>query len=27
MINNKWVDAISGETFGTINPSTGEEIC
>jgi aldehyde dehydrogenase (NAD+) len=27
LINNKWVDSISGKTFPTINPSTGEEIC
>jgi len=25
-INNQWVDAHSGKTFPTINPSTGEEI-
>ena len=25
-INNKWVDAASGKTFPTINPSTGEVI-
>ena len=25
-INNKWVDALSGKTFATINPSTGEKI-
>jgi len=26
-INNKWVNSVSGKTFGTINPSTEEEIC
>jgi len=26
-INNEFVDAVSGKTFATINPSTGEEIC
>ena len=26
LINNKWVDAASGKTFPTINPSTGETI-
>ena len=26
-INNEWVDAVSGKTFPTINPSTGEKIC
>jgi aldehyde dehydrogenase (NAD+) len=26
LINNKWVDAASGKTFPTINPSTGEPI-
>ena len=26
-INNQWVNAISGETFATINPSTGDELC
>jgi len=25
-INGKWVDAISGRTFATVNPSTGEEL-
>jgi len=24
LINGKWVDATSGKTFPTINPSTGE---
>ena len=27
LINNRWVDSQSGRTFGTINPTTGEEIC
>lgn len=27
LINNRWVDSQSGQTFATINPSTGEEIC
>jgi acyl-CoA reductase-like NAD-dependent aldehyde dehydrogenase len=27
LINNKWVDSVSKETFATINPATGEEIC
>ena len=27
LINNKWVDSISGKTFKTINPATGEIIC
>ncbi|HEY3741860.1 MAG TPA: aldehyde dehydrogenase family protein [Bryobacteraceae bacterium] len=27
LINNRWVPSESGKTFGTINPSTGEEIC
>ncbi|XP_023127341.2 aldehyde dehydrogenase, mitochondrial [Amphiprion ocellaris] len=26
-INNQWKDAISGKTFPTINPATGEVIC
>src|SRR5215471_4997449 len=26
-INNKWVPSRTGATFGTVNPSTGEEIC
>jgi aldehyde dehydrogenase (NAD+) len=26
-INGKWQDSVSGETFPTINPSTGETIC
>jgi aldehyde dehydrogenase (NAD+) len=27
LINNRWVSSISGKTFATIDPSTGEEIC
>lgn len=27
LINNRWVASESGETFVTVNPSTGEEIC
>jgi len=27
LINNRWIPSISGKTFATINPSTGEEIC
>jgi len=27
LINNRWVEAASGRTFPTINPSTGEVIC
>ena len=26
-INGKWVNSISGKTFATLNPSTGQEIC
>ena len=26
-INNTWHDSVSGKTFPTINPSTGEKIC
>jgi len=26
-INNEWVDSVSGKTFPTINPATGEVIC
>jgi aldehyde dehydrogenase (NAD+) len=26
-INGKWQDSVSGKTFATINPSTGETIC
>lgn len=27
LIDNRWVSSESGETFATVNPSTGEEIC
>jgi aldehyde dehydrogenase (NAD+) len=27
LINNRWVPAVSGKTFSTIDPSTGEAIC
>ena len=27
LINNQWVEAVSGRTFPTMNPATGEEIC
>ncbi len=27
LINNRWIESESGKTFGTFNPSTGEEIC
>jgi aldehyde dehydrogenase (NAD+) len=27
LINNRWVDSVSGKTFPVINPSTGEEVC
>ena len=27
LINNRWIPSESGKTFGTIDPSTGEEIC
>src|SRR5258707_8373949 len=26
-IGGKWVDSVSGKTFPTINPATGEKIC
>ena len=26
-INNEWFDSVSGKTFPTINPATGEKIC
>ena len=26
-IDNEWVDAASGKTFGTYDPTTGEKIC
>ena len=27
LIGGKWVDSVSGKTFATTNPSTGEPIC
>lgn len=27
LIDNRWVESASGETFSTCNPATGEEIC
>jgi aldehyde dehydrogenase (NAD+) len=27
LINNEWVDSLSGRTFETLNPATGEAIC
>lgn len=27
LINNEWVDSVSGKTFATINPATADEIC
>jgi len=27
LINNEWCSSVSGETFATVNPATGEEIC
>jgi aldehyde dehydrogenase (NAD+) len=27
LIDNRWVPSETGETFATVNPSTGEEIC
>jgi aldehyde dehydrogenase (NAD+) len=27
LIDNRWVESASGETFVTVNPSTGEELC
>ena len=27
LINNQWVEAVSGRTFETINPATGDVIC
>jgi aldehyde dehydrogenase (NAD+) len=27
LINNQWVEPVSGQTFPTVNPATGEEIC
>jgi acyl-CoA reductase-like NAD-dependent aldehyde dehydrogenase len=26
-IGSKWLDSVSGKTFPTINPATGETIC
>src|ERR1700737_1835917 len=26
-INGKWIDSVSGKTFATVNPATGETIC
>ena len=26
-INNEWVDAVSGKTFATYDPTDGKEIC
>lgn len=27
LLGGKWVDAVSGKTFATVNPATGETIC
>src|SRR3954469_25588910 len=27
LINGKWQDSVSGKTFSTVNPATGETIC
>src|SRR5437763_8252568 len=27
LIGGKWLDSVSGKTFSTINPATGETIC
>src|SRR3954464_6665829 len=27
LIGGKWVDSVSGKTFPTVNPATGETIC
>src|SRR5580698_10073280 len=27
LINGQWIPSASGKTFGTVNPSTGDEIC
>lgn len=27
LINGKWLDSVSGKTFATLNPATGETIC
>jgi len=26
-INNNFIDSVSGKTFPTVNPATGEKIC
>ncbi len=26
LINGRWLDSVSGKTFPTLNPATGEEI-
>ena len=26
-INNEWHDSVSGKTFPTVNPTTGDKIC
>ena len=27
LIDGRWVDSVSGKTFATVNPATGEVIC
>src|SRR6202051_3873754 len=27
LIGGKWLDSVSGKTFATVNPATGEAIC
>src|SRR5437879_13924077 len=27
LIGGKWLDSVSGKTFATVNPATGETIC
>jgi aldehyde dehydrogenase (NAD+) len=27
LINNEWIDSISGKTFATVNPADGSTIC
>src|SRR3954465_10896744 len=27
LINGRWLDSVSGKTFATVNPATGETIC
>ncbi len=27
LINNQWVESLTGKTFPTVNPATGQEIC